>query len=129
VREGSPDGGIEDDHHLAQRIGEGQLGRTAKGKYGERFYAPSSVVRVHVEVLAPNRSRIYDPWCGSDGMFVQSEQFIEAHAGKLGETSVYGQESNCRTLRLPKMILAICGIVAQIVHDDTFTTTGTPTSE
>ena len=73
-----------------------------------------------VEVLAPYKGRVYDPCCGSGGMFVQSEKFIEAHAGKLGDISIYGQESNYTTWRLAKMNLAIRGIDAQIVHGDTF---------
>jgi type I restriction enzyme M protein len=67
---------------------------SAEGKSGGQFYTPSHVVRVLVEVLAPYKGRVYDPCCGSGGMFVQSEKFIEAHAGKLGDISIYGQESN-----------------------------------
>jgi type I restriction enzyme M protein len=77
-------------------------------------------VRVLVEMLAPYKGRVYDPCCGSGGMFVQSEKFIEAHAGKLGDISIYGQESNYTTWRLAKMNLAIRGIEAQIAHGDTF---------
>jgi len=79
-------------------------------------------VRVLVEILAPYRGRVYDPCCGSGGMFVQSEKFIEAHAGRLGDISIYGQESNYTTWRLAKMNLAIRGIDAQIAHGDTFHT-------
>jgi type I restriction enzyme M protein len=93
---------------------------SAEGKSGGQFYTPSHVVRVLVEVLAPYKGRVYDPCCGSGGMFVQSEKFIEAHAGKLGDISIYGQESNYTTWRLAKMNLAIRGIDAQIVHGDTF---------
>ena len=78
------------------------------------------MVRVLVEMLAPYKGRVYDPCCGSGGMFVQSEKFIEAHAGKLGDISIYGQESNYTTWRLAKMNLAIRGIDAQIAHGDTF---------
>src|SRR5215510_10285304 len=93
---------------------------SAEGKSGGQFYTPSHVVRVLVEVLAPYKGRVYDPCCGSGGMFVQSEKFIEAHAGKLGDISIYGQESNYTTWRLAKMNLAIRGIDAQISHGDTF---------
>ena len=93
---------------------------SAEGKSGGQFYTPSHVVRVLVEMLAPYRGRVYDPCCGSGGMFVQSEQFIEAHAGKIGDISIYGQESNYTTWRLAKMNLAIRGIDAQIAHGDTF---------
>ena len=71
-------------------------------------------------MLAPYQGRVYDPCCGSGGMFVQSEKFIEAHSGKLGDISIYGQESNYTTWRLAKMNLAIRGIDAQIGHGDTF---------
>lgn len=93
---------------------------SAEGKSGGQFYTPSHVVRVLVEMLAPYKGRVYDPCCGSGGMFVQSEKFIEAHAGKLGDISIYGQESNYTTWRLAKMNLAIRGIDAQIGHGDTF---------
>src|SRR5437660_4164762 len=93
---------------------------SAEGKSGGQFYTPSRVVRVLVEVLTPYKGRVYDPCCGSGGMFVQSEKFIEAHAGKLGDISIYGQESNYTTWRLAKMNLAIRGIDAQIAHGDTF---------
>ena len=93
---------------------------SAEGKSGGQFYTPSSVVRVLVEMLAPYKGRVYDPCCGSGGMFVSSEKFIEAHSGKLGDISIYGQESNYTTWRLAKMNLAIRGIDAQIGHGDTF---------
>src|SRR5437867_1033233 len=93
---------------------------SAEGKSGGQFYTPSHVVRVLVEVLAPYKGRVYDPCCGSGGMFVQSEKFIEAHAGRLGDISIYGQESNYTTWRLAKMNLAIRGIDGQIGHGDTF---------
>ena len=66
---------------------------SAEGKKGGQFYTPSRVVRVLVEMLAPYKGRVYDPCCGSGGMFVQSEKFIEAHRGKIGDISIYGQES------------------------------------
>ena len=93
---------------------------SAEGKKGGQFYTPSWVVRVLVEMLAPYKGRVYDPCCGSGGMFVSSEKFIEAHSGKLGDISIYGQESNYTTWRLAKMNLAIRGIDAQIAHGDTF---------
>ena len=93
---------------------------SAEGKKGGQFYTPSRVVRVLVEMLAPYKGRVYDPCCGSGGMFGSSEKFIEAHSGKLGDISIYGQESNYTTWRLAKMNLAIRGIDAQIGHGDTF---------
>ena len=93
---------------------------TAEGKKGGQFYTPSRVVRVLVEMLAPYKGRVYDPCCGSGGMFVSSEKFIEAHSGKIDDISIYGQESNYTTWRLAKMNLAIRGIDAQIGHGDTF---------
>ncbi len=99
---------------------------SAEGKSGGQFYTPRSVVRVLVEMLVPYKGRVYDPCCGSGGMFVQSEQFIEAHSGKLGDISIYGQESNYTTWRLAKMNLAIRGVDAQIAHGDTFHKDGHP---
>jgi len=99
---------------------------SAEGKSGGQFYTPSRVVRVLVEMLAPYKGRVYDPCCGSGGMFVSSEKFIEAHSGKLGDISIYGQESNYTTWRLAKMNLAIRGIDAQIAHGDTFHNHGHP---
>jgi len=95
---------------------------SAEGKNGGQFYTPSCVVRLLVEMLAPYKGRIYDPACGSGGMFVQSEKFVESHGGKLGDISVYGQESNATTRRLAIMNLAIRGIEADIgkEHADTF---------
>jgi type I restriction enzyme M protein len=99
---------------------------SAEGKKGGQFYTPSRVVRVLVEMLAPYKGRVYDPCCGSGGMFVSSEKFIEAHSGRLGDISIYGQESNYTTWRLAKMNLAIRGIDAQIAHGDTFHNDGHP---
>jgi len=93
---------------------------SAEGRKSGEFYTPRGVVRVLVEMLAPYRGRVYDPCCGSGGMFVQSERFIEEHGGRLGDVSIYGQESNYTTWRLAKMNLAIRGIDAQIAHGDTF---------
>jgi len=83
---------------------------SAEGKKGGQFYTPRCVVQVLVEMLSPYQGRIYDPCCGSGGMFVQSEKFVEAHGGKIKDISVYGQESNPTTWKLAKMNLAIRGI-------------------
>ena len=100
---------------------------SAEGKKGGEFYTPRCVVKVLVEMLEPYRGRVYDPCCGSSGMFVQSIEFIRAHAsgngngGKArGDISIYGQESNYTTWRLAKMNLAIRGIEGQIAHGDSF---------
>lgn len=94
----------------------------AEGKKGGEFYTPRCVVKLLVEMIAPFKGRIYDPCCGSSGMFVQSEEFIEAHGGKRGDISIYGQESNPTTWRLAKMNLAIRGIEANLgpQNADTF---------
>jgi type I restriction enzyme M protein len=95
---------------------------SAEGKNGGQFYTPSCVVRLLVEMLAPYKGRIYDPACGSGGMFVQSEKFVESHGGKLGDISIYGQESNPTTRRLAVMNLALRGIEADFGAEnaDTF---------
>ena len=95
---------------------------SAEGKNGGQFYTPSCIVRTLVEMLAPYKGRIYDPCCGSGGMFVQSEKFVLAHGGKIGDIAVYGQESNATTRRLAVMNLAIRGIEADFgpEHADTF---------
>ncbi len=82
----------------------------AEGKKGGQFYTPRSVVELLVEMLEPYKGRVLDPCCGSGGMFVQSEKFIEKHQGKVNDISIYGQESNQTTWRLAKMNLAIRGI-------------------
>ncbi len=94
----------------------------AEGKKGGQFYTPRSVVRVLVAMLAPYKGRVYDPCCGSGGMFVQSERFVEEHGGRIGAISVYGQESNETTWKLARMNLAIRGIEANLgtEHADTF---------
>jgi type I restriction enzyme M protein len=96
---------------------------SAEGKLGGVFYTTPSIVKTIVEVLQPTSGRIYDPACGSGGMFVQSEKFVEAHGGKLGQISIYGQESNPTTRRLCAMNLAIRGIDFDLgkTHGDTFT--------
>ncbi len=86
----------------------------AEGKKGGQFYTPRSIVKLLVEMLEPYKGRIFDPCCGSGGMFVQSEKFVESHGGKIGDISIHGQESNQTTWRLAKMNLAIRGIDANI---------------
>jgi type I restriction enzyme M protein len=93
---------------------------SAEGKKGGEFYTPRCVVRVLVEMIEPYEGRIYDPCCGSSGMFVQSEEFIEAHGGRIGDLSIYGQELNYTTWRLAQMNLAIRGIDGHIAQGDTF---------
>jgi type I restriction enzyme M protein len=89
---------------------------SAEGKSGGQFYTPTHVVRVLVEMLAPYKGRVLNPCCGSGGMFVQSEKFIEAHAGRIGDISIYGQESNYTTWRLAKMNLAIQCLDASVTQ-------------
>ena len=86
----------------------------AEGKRGGEFYTPRSVVRVLVEMLQPYSGRVYDPCCGSGGMFVQSEKFVQEHGGRIGDIAIYGQESNYTTWRLCKMNLAVRGIDSDI---------------
>ncbi len=99
------------------RVYEYFLGQfaSAEGKKGGQFYTPRSIVRLLAEMLEPYKGRIFDPCCGSGGMFVQSEKFIEAHGGKIGDISINGQESNQTTWRLCKMNLAIRGIESDLV--------------
>jgi type I restriction enzyme M protein len=82
----------------------------AEGKKGGQFYTPRSVVELLVEMLEPYKGRVFDPCCGSGGMFVHSEKFVKEHQGKVNDISIYGQESNQTTWRLAKMNLAIRGI-------------------
>ena len=104
---------------------------SAEGKKGGEFYTPRCIVQLLVEMLEPFSGRVYDPCCGSSGMFVQSVEFIRAHASGNGnggkaprgtrtDISIYGQESNYTTWRLAKMNLAIRGIEGQISHGDSF---------
>ncbi len=86
----------------------------AEGKRGGEFYTPRSVVRVLVEMLEPYSGRVYDPCCGSGGMFVQSEKFVQEHGGRIADIAIYGQESNYTTWRLAKMNLAVRGIDSDI---------------
>jgi type I restriction enzyme M protein len=98
------------------RVYEYFLGQFAgsEGKRGGEFYTPRSVVRTMVEMIEPFKGRVYDPCCGSGGMFVQSERFVEEHGGRIGDIAIYGQESNYTTWRLCKMNLAVRGIDADI---------------
>lgn len=119
--------GFGEGHRAKDVLGEvyeyflGQFA-SAEGKKGGQFYTPASVVKVLVEVLAPHRGRVYDPCCGSGGMFVQSERFIESHGGKTDDISIYGQEANPTTWRLVAMNLAIRGFSADLGKEpaDTF---------
>lgn len=86
----------------------------AEGKKGGQFYTPRSIVKILVEMLEPYKGRVYDPCCGSGGMFVQSEKFVKAHEGRIGDIAIYGQESNQTTWRLCMMNLAIRGIDANV---------------
>ena len=99
--------GRVDEYFLSQFAG-------AEGKRGGEFYTPRSVVRVLVEMLEPYSGRVYDPCCGSGGMFVQSEKFVQEHGGRIGDIAIYGQESNYTTWRLAKMNLAVRGIDSDI---------------
>src|SRR6202020_2732687 len=80
---------------------------SAEGKNGGQFYTPSCVVRVLVEMLSPYKGRVYDPCCGSGGMFVQSEKFVEAHGGKIGDIAIYGQGRHRTTRRLALVDFAV----------------------
>jgi type I restriction enzyme M protein len=106
------------------RVYEYFLGRfaAAEGKGGGEFYTPRCVVRLLVQMIEPYKGRVYDPCCGSGGMFVQSEHFVEEHGGRHGDIAIYGQESNSTTWRLAKMNLAIRGIDANLGpnHADSF---------
>ena len=94
----------------------------AEGKKGGQFYTPGYIVKILVETLLPFKGRIYDPCCGSGGMFVQSQEFIKQHGGKVDDVSIYGQESNPTTRRLAAMNLAIRGFSADLgkTYGDTF---------
>jgi type I restriction enzyme M protein len=98
------------------RVYEYFLGKfaSAEGKGGGEFYTPQSVVQVLVSMLEPFKGRVFDPCCGSGGMFVQSEKFVEEHGGRVGDIAVYGQESNYTTWKLARMNLAIRGIDANL---------------
>ncbi|MCC6983609.1 MAG: SAM-dependent DNA methyltransferase [Bauldia sp.] len=108
------------DEHQGQdvlgRVYEYFLGQfaIAEGKRGGQFYTAGCVVKLLVEMIQPFKGRVFDPCCGSGGMFVQSERFVEAHNGKRNDVSIFGQESNPTTWRLAKMNLAIRGIEANL---------------
>jgi len=108
---------------LLGRVYEYFLGQfaDAEGKKGGQFYTPRCIVQLLVEMIGPYKGRVFDPCCGSGGMFVQSEKFVEAHGGRIGDISIYGQESNSTTWKLSKMNLAIRGIDANIGWGDSFT--------
>ena len=119
--------GFADKYDSSDLLGEvyeyflGQFA-SAEGKKGGQFYTPSHVVKTLVAVLSPNSGRVYDPCCGSGGMFVQSEEFVRAHGGRVDDISIYGQESNPTTWRLAAMNLAIRGFAADLGKEpaDTF---------
>lgn len=118
------DGGRREASDILGQVYEYFLGKfaSAEGKLGGQFYTTPSIVKTIVEVLQPTKGRVYDPACGSGGMFVQSERFAEAHGGKIGDISIYGQESNPTTRRLCAMNLAIRGIEFNLgkTNGDTF---------
>jgi type I restriction enzyme M protein len=112
---------------LLGRVYEYFIGQfaAAEGKKGGQFYTPTCIVELLVRMIEPYKGRVFDPCCGSGGMFVQSEKFVEAHGGGRDDISIYGQESNPQTWRLAKMNLAIRGITANLgsraadsFHDD-----------
>ena len=109
---------------LLGRVYEYFLGRfaDAEGKGGGEFYSPNSIVRTMVKMIEPYKGKVYDPACGSGGMLVQSEKFVEEKSGEINDISVYAQESNPTTWRLCKMNLAIRGIAGNIgkQHGDSF---------
>jgi len=119
--------GFADKYQSTDLLGEvyeyflGQFA-SAEGKKGGQFYTPAHVVKTLVAVLSPHEGRVYDPCCGSGGMFVQSEQFVKAHGGRVDDISIYGQESNPTTWRLAAMNLAIRGFAADLGKEpaDTF---------
>ena len=114
----------EDEYDVLGRTYEYCLGKFAEleMRKGGQFYTPGSVVKTLVEIIEPYDGRVYDPCCGSGGMFVQSASFIKSHQGNLRDISIYGQESNATTWKLAKMNLAIRGIDANLGkhHADTF---------
>jgi type I restriction enzyme M protein len=112
--------GLGDDESRSKdilgRVYEYFLGRfaAAEGKGGGEFYTPQCIVKLLVRMIEPYKGRVYDPCCGSGGMFVQSERFVEEHGGRLGDIAIYGQESNATTWRLAMMNLAIRGLDANL---------------
>ena len=118
---------VDDASHSKDILGQVYmyfLGRfaAAEGKGGGEFYTPQCVVKLLVQMIEPYKGRVYDPCCGSGGMFVQSERFMEEHGGRRGDIAIYGQESNPTTWKLAKMNLAIRGIEANLGphHADSF---------
>ena len=112
-----------DEKDLLGRVYEYFLGKfAAEGKGGGEFYTPTSVVKTLVNMIEPFKGRIYDPCCGSGGMFVQSNKFVSEHQGRIGDLAIYGQELNSPTWKLCKMNLAIRGLEGNIgpSHADTF---------
>ena len=111
-----------DSQDVLGRVYEYFLGQfaSAEGKKGGQFYTPESIVKTLVYMLRPFKGRVYDPCCGSGGMFVQSEKFVKAHSGRIDDIYVYGQESNPTTWKLCNMNLAIRGIEANVKHGDSF---------
>ena len=106
---------------LFGRVYEYFLGEfaNAEGKKGGQFYTPKSIVKLMVEMIEPYKGRVYDPACGSGGMFVMSEKFVTEHQGNINDITVYGQESNQTTWKLSKMNLAIRNINSQFVSWNT----------
>ena len=119
--------GFSKDQQAGDMLGEvyeyflGQFA-SAEGKKGGQFYTPRHVVKTLVAVLSPHKGRVYDPCCGSGGMFVHSEEFVRSHGGRRDDISIYGQESNPTTWRLAAMNLAIRGLSADLGKEpaDTF---------
>jgi len=107
----------ESSKDLLGRVYEYFLGEfaNAEGKKGGQFYTPKSIVKLMVEMIEPYKGRVYDPACGSGGMFVMSEKFVEEHQGNIQDITIYGQESNQTTWKLSKMNLAIRNINSQFV--------------
>ena len=106
-----------DSKDLFGRVYEYFLGEfaNAEGKKGGQFYTPKCIVKLMVEMIEPYKGRVYDPACGSGGMFVMSEKFVEEHKGNIKDITIYGQESNQTTWKLSKMNLAIRNINSQFV--------------
>lgn len=117
------------DTHFTRENGKDLLGRVyeyfmgmfadSEGKHGGEFFTPRSIVNLLVNMIEPFKGRVYDPCCGSGGMFVSSEDFVTEHAGRIGDIAVYGQELNTTTWQLAKMNMAIRGIDADIRREDT----------
>lgn len=111
----------ENSKDLFGRVYEYFLGEfaNAEGKKGGQFYTPKSIVKLMVEMIEPYKGRVYDPACGSGGMFVMSEKFVSEHQGNIKDITIYGQESNQTTWKLSKMNLAIRNINSQFVSWNT----------